>query len=314
MQTNAIKLCDPDTPEWLEKRNLGIGASECAAALGLSKWCSARELYHRKRGELPPVQENLAMRVGKAMEPLISSEFMESTGYSVTCPIGMFQHQTIPYMLATPDADIHITSANVTGEWKSTTNIYLSKCQSETDNDLPIEWRMQAQHQMAVLGTDAVYFGVLIDKSNFQVGIVERDDSVISNMLLVLGDFWERVQAGDPPDWDGTDRSLELVRALNRKVIEGEYRVLSKEAMEAFEVRKNFMERIQRFDAVCDKLKAKYESEIGEAAVGILPDGSKMIRRAVVDKAGYTVKPKKGVIDVRVVNLDDKARAILENA
>ena len=44
--------------EWQEFRRKGIGGSDAAAALGVSKWKSKRQLYMEKMGEYDPVIRN----------------------------------------------------------------------------------------------------------------------------------------------------------------------------------------------------------------------------------------------------------------
>ena len=52
-----------DRAEWLKAREGGIGASEVAAVVGLSKWDSPYSLFLRKTGQVPPIEENDAMRL-----------------------------------------------------------------------------------------------------------------------------------------------------------------------------------------------------------------------------------------------------------
>lgn len=42
---------EPNTPEWLEERRKGIGASDCPAILGLSQYGDARKVWGSKNGE-----------------------------------------------------------------------------------------------------------------------------------------------------------------------------------------------------------------------------------------------------------------------
>ena len=54
--------------DWLQVRRSGIGGSDAAAALGLSPWKSALELWQEKvSGQRQPTQENEAMIWGRLM-------------------------------------------------------------------------------------------------------------------------------------------------------------------------------------------------------------------------------------------------------
>ena len=78
-------VCDVIAPagqsyaEWQAFRTTvqGIGASEAAAALGLSPWKSPYSLYLEKVGEIDGPEENEHMAWGRKMEPLIAAHFFE---------------------------------------------------------------------------------------------------------------------------------------------------------------------------------------------------------------------------------------------
>ena len=70
--------------EWLSVRKSGLGGSDIAAALGLSPWKSALELWQEKvSGQSQPQQENEAMIWGRIMEPIIAREFVKRSGLQV---------------------------------------------------------------------------------------------------------------------------------------------------------------------------------------------------------------------------------------
>lgn len=107
MTTKPIHECAADDPRWQDLRLTGIGASESAAACGLSEWMSPLELWHRKRQHLPPIPDNRAMRLGRKLEPIIADEFELETGLKIShrSP-GLYRHDVLNYILATPDGII----------------------------------------------------------------------------------------------------------------------------------------------------------------------------------------------------------------
>ena len=69
--------------EWLDFRKKGIGASDAAAAIGISKYKSQVELYLEKTGQYQiefseEAQERMDM--GLAIEEFISQRYQEKTG------------------------------------------------------------------------------------------------------------------------------------------------------------------------------------------------------------------------------------------
>src|SRR4051812_1639091 len=73
----------PLSPAWYAARSTGIGASEIAAAAGLSRYATPLEIYARKRGLMPEIEDNDAMRLGRKLEPVVKSEFCERTGLTL---------------------------------------------------------------------------------------------------------------------------------------------------------------------------------------------------------------------------------------
>ena len=66
---------------WLTYRRMGIGGSDVAPLLGLSKWKSELELWLDKTGQAEELEgENEAMLWGNIMEPILRSHFEEVTG------------------------------------------------------------------------------------------------------------------------------------------------------------------------------------------------------------------------------------------
>lgn len=291
------KIADPDTPEWLAARSTGIGASEAAAAAGLSDWATPLDIYLRKRGELPDVPDNEAMRMGRRLEPIVVEEFSLATGLPVTqYPMGMFRHPSLPFVLATPDAQV----AEVDGlEAKTSTWRVRKRVGEEGTDALPPEWVCQCQQQMAVVGFARVHVALLIDGRHLSRFVVERDDDLIDGLTAAESELWERIQDGRPPEFNWQHaRAAELVKQLFGSIGDTRIVELSADATAAWTRRQELQEEINRLKKESDSAKAKVLYEIGEFAGGILPDGSQIIRRS--ERAECEVSyVRKAYIDVR---------------
>lgn len=79
-----------------------IGASESAAALGLSPYRSPFAWWAEKTGKIDRTESTEATRVGTALEPALSSEF-ERAHNVVLAPTARLVHPDAPWMHATPD-------------------------------------------------------------------------------------------------------------------------------------------------------------------------------------------------------------------
>jgi len=185
------------TPEqrtaWLEERRTGIGGSDAAAAVGLSKWRTPLELFLDKRGELETA-ENEPMLWGHLLEPVIRQEYANRTGRTVSVPEGIIRHPTVQFALMTPDgiADgsrvLQVKTARTADGWGE-----------EGSGDIPQEYVLQTQHEMFVTGLPVADVAVLIGGSDFRLYIVEADADLQAMLIEQERQFWSMVQANEPP-------------------------------------------------------------------------------------------------------------------
>lgn len=68
--------------EWLKTRQTGIGGSDVAAILGLSKWKTPLDIYLAKTGEVDQEQSQAAY-FGTILEDIVAKEFQKRTGMKV---------------------------------------------------------------------------------------------------------------------------------------------------------------------------------------------------------------------------------------
>lgn len=95
-----------DHAEWLAEREKGIGASEVAAVVGLSPWETPYSLWLRKTGQVPPIEENFAMRRGHYLEDAVVQWWQDETGEKVIKASAadiIYVHPEYDFMRATPD-------------------------------------------------------------------------------------------------------------------------------------------------------------------------------------------------------------------
>lgn len=308
MTTASKILAQPNTDEWLRARDGGVGASEAAVASGVSEYETPRELYHRKRGELPPKEQTEAMRRGHLLEPIIVSEFSRVTGLQIQqYPMGLMQHQDHPIVLATPDAQI---TEKAGLECKSTNWRLAKRLGQEGTEDVPNEWLCQVQQQMAVTGWERVHVAVWIDRDNFKTFCVERNQTAIELLIKYDLELWARIEAGDPPPHEWTADSRDLMRALYREVHSDSVIRLDERQADLWARRCEFRQEAGRMYKRADALEAEFLAEIGNAAFAVLPGEDKMVRRKKIAKEPYTVTPKP-YVDTREVNVSKPVREVL---
>lgn len=204
-----LKLIDTLTithDEWLQWRKLGIGSSEVAAALGLNKWRSPMHVYLDKLGELPPETEfNEAAYWGNTLEEIVAQEFSKRTGYEIYHPHCIYQHPEYNFMLANLDREFIDENKNICILECKTTNEYNKERWLE--QDIPEEYYVQVQHQLAVTGYKSAYIACLIGGNTFVHYPIERDENFIDFLFIREAEFWDKVVKKIPPDIDASDWS-----------------------------------------------------------------------------------------------------------
>lgn len=215
--------------EWLRYRKRGIGGSDVAAILGISKWNSAISLWLDKTNQAnEPVEENEAMQWGTIMEPIIRNHFAEVTGKTVVEVKAMLQHPEYPFMLADVDGLTTDDEGNPAILEIKTASEYK---RSEWENDIPSYYQTQVQHYLCVTGVQKAYVAVLIGGNSFKVFEVDADKEIQSMLIAVEKDFWNKVQNMVRPEMDGSDAAKNLLDSLYHGGIE-EQIVMPDEAIE----------------------------------------------------------------------------------
>lgn len=215
--------------EWLRYRKCGIGGSDVAAILGISKWNSAISLWLDKTNQTnEPVEENEAMQWGTIMEPIIRKHFAEVTGKTVVEVKAMLQHPEHPFMLADVDGLTTDDEGNPAILEIKTASEYK---RSEWENDIPSYYQTQVQHYLCVTGVQKAYVAVLIGGNSFKVYEVDADAEIQSMLIAVEKDFWNKVQNMIRPEMDGSDAAKNLLDSLYHGGIE-EQIVMPDEAIE----------------------------------------------------------------------------------
>ncbi len=185
--------------EWLEHRKTGIGGSDVAAILGLSKWRTPLQVFREKRGESPSQPDNNAMRWGRYLEPVVRQAYADETGREVRVPTGMLRHPEHGFMVANIDG--------VAGGEVEPLRLFEAKTARSADgwgepgsDEVPQVYLLQVQHYLAVSGIAIADVAVLIGGSDFRLYEVPADRELQEMLIEAEADFWSRVQRGVPPE------------------------------------------------------------------------------------------------------------------
>lgn len=295
-----IRCADAMSPEWFEDRKNSIGASEISAAAGLSPYQTPLELYSRKRGEIPPLEDNDPMRMGRLLEPVVKSEFVRTTKMELLDPNPpMFRHGTFPMITATPDG---IVDAYELLECKTASWRMKGSWGEEDSDDVPTHYLCQCQQQMSVMNASAVHLAVLFDGAQLKLFKVMRNDELIRMLTEAAMDMWDRIQRGVPPEptWDHAS-TPELIKAIHGNIIDARIEFDVNEAAMWAEY-ESLAEMSKAYDKRQKEIKARLLHAIGDNFAGIIGDG-RMLRRLEIAPTTFTVN-RKAYIDCRAVKCD----------
>lgn len=250
------------TAEQLAARRSGIGASEVAAALGLSPYTTPLALYQSKRGEVGPVEESLPMRYGNHIEPFVLGEFMRKhPEFAIVASPDTLRRGP---MLAHLDAwvpgecNVQVKTARSRHGWGDSGS-----------PDIPVHYVLQVQAEMLLANVRVSFVPVLFGGADYDEFVVEADRELQDMVETGVHDFWQRVQAGEPPD---PVTVADAIARWGRSSVTD--RVMADESvLQAVELMRTARDSIKAAEAMEETAKAIVLRALGERDTLVGPDG-----------------------------------------
>jgi putative phage-type endonuclease len=261
--------------EWLAAR--GIGASSSPSILGVSyAENSAMTEWGRITGAIPPMKDSQGLRIGRKLEPLILELFEEETEHIISS-LGSFavcRSKQYPWLTASLDGlVIDLDEGQGVAEAK---NVGQFMAAEWNDDDQPLKFKVQTQHQIAVSGLDFAYTIGLIGGNKLKYVKSYRDQKFIDTMLPRLAEFHELVITNTEPTgkWiDGTEATKKALGKIHPRD-NGEVIILPQESYLWHTKLEELKAGIKLAEVEKTKLENLLRSEIGDATTGTLPDGT----------------------------------------
>jgi putative phage-type endonuclease len=281
--------------QWLERRRAGIGGSDAPAILGLSPWKSPLALWAEKTGlvQEPNLEELEYIEWGHILEEPIAARYVKVTGRSLIDP-GRFAIRTDPdrpWMHCTIDREVEIAPSEPPKDGPGDLSIKNAGAYKAKDweEEPPLLYQVQLQHELAVTGLSWGSFAVLIGGNKFHWCDVPRNGRFISYLIEKEEEFWDRVQRGDPPPADASDSTREVLLRLYPRDT-GESKELPPETFDWIERRRAAKAAQKAAEAELDQVENLIKAAIGEASIGLL-GGIPAISWKHQHRDGYTVAP-----------------------
>lgn len=268
------------TQEWFALRRKGIGGSDCAAALGLSKWKTQLQLYKEKRGEIAEedISDKPHVYWGTMIEPVVVAEYCRRFNVKVE-KRAIVRSRKRRWMLA--NVDRHVVPFKVHRrivEAKTVNSFAFNPKDWGKDGSdhVPVEYFLQAQHNMEVSGADVCDMPVLIGGNDFRCFTIVRDQELIERICTHESLFWMAVQNGtEPKPVSEADLLLKYPSHVAGKVVEASMSVVK--AHRAHERRVHQIERLTEQNAAT---RLVMEQAMGDAEVLKLNDVTLVTWRA----------------------------------
>ena len=292
----AVRLVsteDISHEEWLKIRKKGIGGSDIAAIAGLNHWKSPLALYWDKVGEQYQQEDNIAMELGRELEPFLRKKFekwmLKNEGFEVEVmeEKNVLRHPEHEWMIANIDGKFeHPKHGLCLLELKTASERMFSEWE---DNQLPDSYYCQIQWYLAVTGLKTAYIGYLIGNRKFDVKEVIRNDDVIGLLIEKASDFWHNnILAKVPPAPVGFNSDTDILKKLYPEE-EKEKAIELHDMQSYYDEYKQLTKRQKELEVRIEVIKQLFMSRLEAAEVGYV--GKKRITWKTQERKGYIVEP-----------------------
>lgn len=285
--------------DWLAARRRGIGASEAAAVLGLSKFLSPMDVWSDKVGLAEPRAELERMKWGRRLQRPIADGYAEETRRTLIDPgpYTLLRSIRYPWLVASPDYFLmqHDASAGPGTLDVKNSSVFMRQDWTE---EPPLAYQIQVQQQLLVTGLTWGVLAVLLGGQQLVYADLAVHAGAQAWLLEDLEKFWGLVQAETPPAvLDGSAQTTAALRALFPKPEPGQTVVLPPEALEWDRVIQEGEASIDALEGAVNAAKNQLRAAIGSAEAGVLAGGILWTHKHQSRK-GYTkvVEPWEGRI------------------
>jgi putative phage-type endonuclease len=204
---SALPAIRQGTPEWREARRPTIGSSDIAVIVGESTHKSAYTLAAEKLGLIPELidpETQQLMDIGLLMQPFLLQIYERVTGRKVRQISGWRKHPEIAWATASLDGEAPVKRV-VEAKWTH------AKAWRSGER-VPGAVAVQVNWQMFVRGWDVADV-VVMDHTQPRVEEVERDDTMIDNLLYFAREFMALLERGELPPIDGSESTASTLKA-----------------------------------------------------------------------------------------------------
>jgi putative phage-type endonuclease len=202
--------------EWHDLRNEPgvVGGSDIAACAGLSQWTSAITLWAKKTGQIPDeVTPNMSMKLGTILEAPILNLFADEHPELEIYETGTWANKENPWARSNPDG----LYKDADGNW----GIVEVKFSRDYWSGVPQAYRAQVLWYMRIFGIKQAKLVALAGSSYMEFDI-EWDEFEAQTLWDAAVRFRQACLDMKMPYWDGSNSTLETIRALSPGIVDTE--------------------------------------------------------------------------------------------
>jgi putative phage-type endonuclease len=202
--------------EWHDLRNEPgvIGGSDIAACAGLSQWTSPITLWAKKTGQIPDeVTPNMSMKLGTILESPILNLFADEHPELEIYETGTWANKENPWARSNPDG----LYKDADGNW----GIVEVKFSRDYWSGVPQAYRAQVLWYMRIFGIKQAKLVALAGSSYMEFDI-EWDEFEAQTLWDAAVRFRQACLDMKMPYWDGSNSTLETIRALSPGIVDTE--------------------------------------------------------------------------------------------
>lgn len=203
------------TPIQKEQRRHGLGATDCAAVMGLSPYRTPYELWLIKTGrqEEDAILSEDRLRLRHAHEETVAREYAFQRGVKLKRVNQTVIHPRLPFMLC--NLDRLVIGQRRIVECKTSTAWLRQAWGASGTDQAPIHYILQVQHQLACTGYSEADIAALIDIDDYRIFPTPRNDAVIQRLEDACERFWFEHVVKDVAPPPTTRGDLKLMHPLN---------------------------------------------------------------------------------------------------